>query len=245
MAAAVGVEALSFVCYAGVQRRLLRAGGARLGRRTVLGLAVSATGLTNLVPGGTAPASGWLVGQYRRHGIPMPLALWAVLAGGFAATVTVLTLLLVGATVAGLIGIVATVGCAVALIGGSVGIVVTVHHVGAVERWLAGRHRVRLAERAAGWAAQMVRFRATASGGTEVFALSFGNWGLDVLCLIAAFGGLGLPVPWRSVLFAYAAAQVAGSLAPLPGGIGFVEGGMIGALALTGTPPADAVARRR
>jgi putative heme transporter len=242
LAAAVGAEALSFVCYAGVQRRLLRAGGARLGRRTVLGLAVSATGLTNLVPGGTAPASGWLVGQYRRHGIPMPLALWAVLAGGFAATVTVLTLLLVGAAVAGLIGIVAIVGCAVALIGGSVGIVVAVHHVGAVERWLAGRHRVRLAERVAGWAAQMVRFRATASGGTEVFALSFGNWGLDVLCLVAAFGGLGLPVPWRSVLFAYAAAQVAGSVAPLPGGIGFVEGGMIGALALTGTPPADAVA---
>src|SRR5580698_6938625 len=97
LAAAVGAEALSFVCYAGVQRRLLRAGGARLGRRTVLGLAVSATGLTNLVPGGTAPASGWLVGQYRRHGIPMPLALWAVIAGGFAATVSVLFLLLMGA----------------------------------------------------------------------------------------------------------------------------------------------------
>ncbi len=242
LAVAIGAEVLSFVCYAAVQRRLLRAGGARMGRRTMLVLAVSATGLTNLVPGGTAPASGWLVGQYRRHGIPMPLALWAVLAGGFAATVTVLTLLLVGAAVAGLIGVVATVGCAVALFGGAAGLVIVVHHVGAVERWLAGRHRVRLAERVAGWAAQMVRFRATVSGGTEVFALSFGNWGLDVLCLVAAFAGLGLPVPWRSVLFAYATAQVAGSLAPLPGGIGFVEGGMIGALALTGTPAADAVA---
>jgi hypothetical protein len=244
LAVAIGAEAVSFLCYAGVQRRLLLAGGARLGHRTVLGLAVAATGLTNLVPGGTAPASGWLVGQYRRHGIPMPLALWAVLAGGFAATVSVLALLLLGATIAGLVGLLAAAGCAVLLVAGATGLVWCIHHLPTVERWL-GRHRrlpgVHLAERLAGRAAQVVRFRATVPGGTQVFALSLGNWGLDVLCLVAAFAGLGLPVPWRGVLFAYATAQVAGSLAPVPGGIGFVEGGMIGAFALTGTPAADAV----
>jgi len=36
-------------------------------------------------------------GQYRRRAVPMPLALWSVLAGGFAATVSILLLLLVGA----------------------------------------------------------------------------------------------------------------------------------------------------
>ena len=40
-----------------------------------------------------------------------------------------------------------------------------------------------------------------------------------------------LSVPWRGLLFAYAA----GRLVPLPGGIGGVEGGMLGALTLTGT----------
>jgi uncharacterized protein (TIRG00374 family) len=58
---------------------------------------------------------------------------------------------------------------------------------------------------------------------------------MDVFVLVAAFGVLGLPIPWRAVLFAYATAQVAGSLAPVPGGIGFVEGGMIGAFALAGS----------
>jgi hypothetical protein len=77
-AAAVVAEIASFLCYAGVQRRLLAAGGARLPRRTMVSLTVAATGLTNLVPGGTAPASGWLVSQYRRHGVQLPLALWAV-----------------------------------------------------------------------------------------------------------------------------------------------------------------------
>ena len=48
-------------------------------------------------------------------------------------------------------------------------------------------------------------------------------------------------MPWRAVLFAYAAAQVAGSLAPVPGGVGFVEGGMIGAFALAGSGLSSAI----
>jgi len=63
-----------------------------------------------------------------------------------------------------------------------------------------------------------------------VLGFSVANWTMDVFVLIGAFGLLGLPIPWRAVLFAYAAAQVAGSLAP-SGGVGFVEGGMIGAFA--------------
>ena len=126
LAVALAAEAASFVCYALVQRRLLGQGGARLSRRTMVGLAIGATGLTNLVPGGTAPASGWLVGQYRRRGVPMPLALWAVLAGGFAATVSVLLLLLVGAGIAGLLGPWGALACAVALAAGATVVAVAV-----------------------------------------------------------------------------------------------------------------------
>ena len=243
--AALAAEALSFFCYALVQRRLLLAGGARLTRRTMLSLAVAATGVTNLVPGGTAPASGWLVGQYRRRGIPMPLALWAVLAGGYAATVSILALLLVGAAVAGLIGAWAVVGCAGALVGGAVGFVLGAQHFPAVLRRFGGG--TDLSER--NWARRLsdasrtvVRFRTTTSEGAEVLGLSLANWSLDVVVLIGSFGLLGLHVPWRAVFFAYATAQVAGSLAPLPGGIGFVEGGMIGAFALAGARVGDAVA---
>src|SRR5580704_498547 len=129
LAAAIGAEVLSFLCYAAVQRRLLFAGGARLQRRTMLRLAVAATGLTNLVPGGTAPASGWLVGQYRRREIPMPLALWAVLAGGFAATVSILFLLLVGAAIAGLTGVWVFLVCFVALVTGAGAVAVAAGHL--------------------------------------------------------------------------------------------------------------------
>ena len=64
----------------------------------------------------------------------------------------------------------------------------------------------------------------------------------DAGVLAACFGLAGLPVPWRGLLFAYAAGQLAGRLVPLPGGLGGMEGGVLGALTLTGTPPAAAAA---
>jgi uncharacterized membrane protein YbhN (UPF0104 family) len=244
--AAFAAEGVSFLAYALVQRRLLAAGGAHMSRRTVASLTVAATGISNLVPGGTAPSSGWLVTQYRRHGVPMSLALWAVLAGGFTAGISVLFLCLVGAAVAGLLAPAPFVGLLALLVGAAVAGVVIVHRLDAVKAWLERERRrplpgVRLARRAIRHAGDVAHFRATLPGGAQVYVLSLVNWGLDVVVLATGFAVLALPVPWRALLFAYAAAQVAGSLAPVPGGIGFVEGGMIGALTLSGTPAGDAV----
>lgn len=50
-----------------------------------------------------------------------------------------------------------------------------------------------------------------------------------------------MPVPWRGLLLACAAGQLGARLVPLPGGLGGVEGGVLGALALTGTHPATAL----
>jgi putative heme transporter len=241
---AVVAESLSFLCYAFVQHDLLVEGGARLPRRDILNLAVAATGLTNLLPGGTAPSSGWLVAQYRKRGIPMPLALWAVLAGGFAATVSVLLLTLVGAAVAGLLPAIGIVLCSLLLVAGSVALIAAVRHLDALDQWFRAHHRGRsdrLIKRFSKKIGDASKFRARPALGARVLGLSVGNWGLDVACLVAAFPLLNLPVPWRTVLFAYAFAQIAGSLAPVPGGIGFVEGGMVGAFALAGTPVADAL----
>jgi len=242
--AAFGSEILSFLAYSGVQRRLLVAGGVRMPRRTVVRLTVAATGISNLVPGGTAPSSGWLVSQYRRHGVPIPLALWVVLAGGFAAGISVLFLLLLGAGIAGVLGAWPFAVLLVVLIGAAVAGVAISHHLVAVRTWLERDRRVpflRLARRIVQHAGDVGHFRATIPGGIQVYALSIANWVLDVVVLAAGFAVLALPVPWRALLFAYAAAQVAGAIAPLPGGIGFVEGGMIGALTLAGTPAGDAV----
>jgi len=59
--------------------------------------------------------------------------------------------------------------------------------------------------------------------------------------LAAAFEVAGTPVPWRGLLLACAAGQLGARLVPLPGGLGGMEGGVLGALALTGTHPATAL----
>ncbi|HVC13763.1 MAG TPA: lysylphosphatidylglycerol synthase transmembrane domain-containing protein [Acidimicrobiales bacterium] len=242
--AAFVAEGVSFFAYALVQRRLLVAGGAHLTRRAVVRLTVAATGISNLVPGGTAPSSGWLVTQYRRHGVPLPLALWAVIAGGFVAAISELLLCLIGAGIAGLLGPALFVGLLALLVGAAIAGVVVSHHLSAVRSWLERDRRMpglRLARRVIRHAGEVAHFRATVSGGVTVYGLSIVNWVLDVTVLAIGFSVVDLPVPWRALLFAYTAAQVAGSLAPVPGGIGFVEGGMIGALTLAGTPTGDAV----
>ena len=66
-------------------------------------------------------------------------------------------------------------------------------------------------------------------------------WGFDVAVLWASFHAFGAPPPLGVILMAYFVGTLANTL-PLPGGIGGVEGGMIGAFVAFGVPAAPAVA---
>ncbi len=58
-------------------------------------------------------------------------------------------------------------------------------------------------------------------------------WGFDISVLWACFHAFGSPPPFTVILMAYFIGM-AGNLLPLPGGLGGVEGGMIGALVAFG-----------
>src|SRR5262249_50881190 len=110
-------------------------------------------------------------------------------------------------------------------------------------RWLSRYHRrlptiARLAATLAGASGQRGGFRR----GAGVLACTAAGLLADACVLAACFGLAGLPVPWRGLLFAYAAGQLAGRLVPLPRGLGGVEGGVLGGLMLTGIPPAAGAA---
>jgi uncharacterized protein (TIRG00374 family) len=55
-------------------------------------------------------------------------------------------------------------------------------------------------------------------------------WGCDIATLWAAFHAFGEPPAWSVIIMAYYVGMIANAL-PIPGGIGGVEGGMIGAFA--------------
>jgi|HubBroStandDraft_3_1064219.scaffolds.fasta_scaffold02060_6 uncharacterized membrane protein YbhN (UPF0104 family) len=58
-------------------------------------------------------------------------------------------------------------------------------------------------------------------------------WGFDICVLWACFHAFGSPPPFTVILMCYFVGMV-GNLLPLPGGLGGVEGGMIGAFAAFG-----------
>jgi uncharacterized protein (TIRG00374 family) len=61
-------------------------------------------------------------------------------------------------------------------------------------------------------------------------------WGFDIAVLWASFRAFGHAPPWGVLIVAYFVGTLA-NLLPLPGGIGGVDGGMIGALVAFGTAP--------
>lgn len=238
LAPAVVAEYLSFVAFAAIQRLLFSAGGVRPPLRLLLRLSVASSGLRALLPVGALPSSGWLFSEFRQLGIDGPLALFVVLASGFVSTVCLLELVILGAAIAGATSPVLLVICFVVLSAGSAGFVAAVHRLGAIERHAAaGRGAIaRALRRLVRLASGVARLQPGWRTGSLSFAAAAANWLADLVCLIAAFALLGVAIPWRDLLFAYAGSQLAGSIVPLPGGLGAVEGGLIGVLDLAGVP---------
>ena len=75
----------------------------------------------------------------------------------------------------------------------------------------------------------------------EALLLAAGRWVLDYLTLIAALYAVGATPRVSLVLLAFCAAQLLGNLPLTPGGVGFVEAGLTGTLALAGVGPGAAV----
>ena len=74
-----------------------------------------------------------------------------------------------------------------------------------------------------------------------VLAGAIGYWAFDNAVLWATFEAVGADVPISIVLMGYLIGQL-GGLLPLPGGVGGIDGGLIGTLIVYGAPAAATVA---
>ena len=253
--AAVAVELGSFVAFALVQRRLLWAGGVdmSLGRLTAVTLA--STAIANSMPAGPLVSSVFAFRQYRRRGADAgPGRMDA--RGGVRDRASV-SLAVVAAAVLAIAG---AEGAGLDLIGVTVGVLVLALVLGcpvrpAPRRRLGGdghrpdepalpalagrRHRGPDREHR-----RPVDHRHPL--GRRAFARwpdgRLANWVLDCGCLALSFVALGVGVPWKGLLLAYGAGQLAANLPITPGGLGVVEGSLTIALVAFGGSETSTVA---
>ncbi|MGH2953890.1 MAG: flippase-like domain-containing protein [Solirubrobacterales bacterium] len=84
-------------------------------------------------------------------------------------------------------------------------------------------------------------FQIVRSGNPRVLAGSIGYWAFDNAVLWATFQAFGLSPPLTVILMGYLIGQL-GGLLPIPGGIGGIDGGLIGTLIVYGAPAAGTAA---
>jgi uncharacterized membrane protein YbhN (UPF0104 family) len=84
-------------------------------------------------------------------------------------------------------------------------------------------------------------FQIVRSGNARVLVGSIGYWAFDNAVLWATFQAVGVSVPLTVVLIGYLIGQL-GGLLPIPGGIGGIDGGLIGTLIVYGAPAAGTAA---
>jgi uncharacterized membrane protein YbhN (UPF0104 family) len=84
-------------------------------------------------------------------------------------------------------------------------------------------------------------FQILRSGDRRVLAGSIGYWAFDNAVLWATFRAFGLSPPLTIILMGYLIGQL-GGLLPIPGGIGGIDGGLIGTLIVYGAPAAGTAA---
>jgi uncharacterized protein (TIRG00374 family) len=237
-------EAMSFVSLWEVQRIALRTPSwFAVGTSQLVGNAMG-----SLIPGGGATASAFAYRFLVRAGVS-PGAIAAGMTASFLATTSAVLALPVLAVPAVLGGVAAPHGLVQAAYVGAAAFVGVLAAGAAVLRWDAP---LRAVGRAVRWAMSHTRRPASpdlperllaqrdavreAFGARWFWGLTaaVGKWGFDFLALVCCLAAVGSHPDPALVLLAYAAASLLGMIPLTPGGLGFVETGLTGMLALAG-----------
>lgn len=251
--AMVALQVGSYACMWAIQRLAVRAD--RWG--TVITSQLASNSFGRVVPGGVAAAGALQYAMLVRGGVPAAAAASGMTASSMLIFATLLALpVLAAPAIAGGAGV--DPHLARAALGGAVLFVLMVAAGVASVLWdqplrLAGRaaqavvNRVRRRDRpVTGLPERLLRerdivMRVLGRRWWQALLLAAGRWMLDYLTLIAALYAVGASPRASLVLLAFCAAQLLGTLPLTPGGLGFVEAGLTGTLALAGVAAGAAV----
>jgi uncharacterized membrane protein YbhN (UPF0104 family) len=253
---------VSFLAVAELQRLLLADVGVDVGRMPSLRLISASWSVSAVLPAGMAFSTAYTYRQLTRRGADAGRAAWVLAAGAVLSGGSLVLLGLVGAElcikalsswpggpVVGVTALAAAVAALVWLIWirrhPSTVRTMIERLAGVLGTHTGGRRDAAASEGSVAWRyGTRLPIPPLAGLGvwTATLALATMNWLADLAALGLAFLSLGVAIPWRGLLLAYAVGQVAASLPLLPGSIGVAEAAMALALVAVGTRPAAAVA---
>jgi uncharacterized protein (TIRG00374 family) len=251
---AVACEAASYVCLWELDRVALRAKA----WFPVAAAQLSGNAAGRVLPGGGATATGVSVAMLRRTGVDTGQAVAALgtssalqIATAFALPLLALPAILGGTPVDHSLVAAACLGGALfVLLVGAGAIAFTTDRplelVGRAVQWLLNS-TVWRRRPVSGLSEQLISdrdfIRATLGEHWKTALLAAaGNTGFDYLALLAAIRAVGAEPQPSLVLMAYVAARLLALIPITPGGLGFVEAGLVGTLRVAGVPGGDALA---
>jgi uncharacterized protein (TIRG00374 family) len=245
--AALGAEAVSYVAFATLQRRLLLVGDVSIKKAPMVGISLAGNSIQNSLPGGLVFYVAYMFRQYRRFGADDVLAGWTLVATNALSFITLSALAAVG------LGLALGAGSALDLVETILGLVIvavllilawterarilphTVRLVRLSQRWIRRPSPSVPADQViVGWLERLGAVDPGPADWAWATSMSMGNWVADCGCLTLSFLAVGAGVPWRGLLLAYGAGQLASILPITPGGLGVVEGSLTVALVTFG-----------
>ena len=251
--AMVALQVGSFACAWGILRLAVRTDR----WRPVILSQLAANSFGRVVPGGAATVGAVQYSMLVRAGVPSAAAASGITASALVVFATLLALPML-ALPAILTGVTVDPTLAKAALAGAIVFVLMVVLGAASVIWdqpleLIGRGAQGLLNRLrrkhppiTGLPARLLHERDVVVGVLgekwwEALLLAAGRWVLDYLTLISALYAVGATPRASLVLLAFCAAQLLGNVPLTPGGLGFVEAGLTGMLALAGVGPGAAV----
>jgi uncharacterized protein (TIRG00374 family) len=250
---AVAVEVGSLVAFGLIQQRLLEAGRVYMGLGRVTAITFAVTAIANSMPAGPLVSSVFAFHQYRRQGADEAFAGWTLAAVFVAASVSLAVVAAAGLAIAG------AEGAGLDLVWVTAGVLAAAVVLGVLfvqqsaVAWVTS-FSVRASRRLLHWPGEEAVARVDAlidrlslvrlSVRTVVSVTGWGvaSWLLDCGCLALSFMAVGVGVPWKGLLLAYGAGQLAANLPITPGGLGVVEGSLMIALVAFGGAETQTVA---
>ena len=207
--AAFGVEALSFVGYAYLQRVVLRMGGAQLSLSSLTLVSLANIAIAYTIPGEPAVSSAYRYRFFRRRGASGASAGWAILTILIAQAIGMSLLLLLGVVVAlaGNTGAHDTalviVGLVIVLAAGTLLVrrdllLRFLHFVVRLAKAVTGHPRDSLEDRIESTLARMRDIPMSTGSTIRVVGIATALWLVDFLCLVCCFGAVHArdPLEW-------------------------------------------------